>query len=80
MITIEKNKLINLIKSFIAQGADDIINLGNVNPENYTEDIVFQLKQIEIILHDDLKQDCNCDMCKFYNDNSNLVEYLEKNY
>ena len=77
MITVNKEKLIDLIKSFIAQGADDIIHLGNVNPEDYINEIKFQLKQIEIQLHDDLNQECCCDMCKFYNNSDNL-EYLEK--
>ncbi len=75
MITVDKEKLINLIQSFIVQGADDQINFGHVlNLEEYNDNIEFQLKQIEIIIHDDLKQDCNCNMCNYYRDNSNYAD------
>lgn len=72
MITVNKQTLINLIQSFIVQGADDQINFGHIlSPEEYNESIEFQLKQIEIIIHDDLKQDCNCDMCNYYANSQN---------
>lgn len=72
MITVSKQNLINLIQSFIVQGADDQINFGHtLNPEEYTESIEFQLKQIEIIIHDDLNKSCNCDMCNHYADSQN---------
>jgi uncharacterized protein YheU (UPF0270 family) len=72
MITVSKQTLINLIQSFIVQGADDQINFGHIlSPEEYNESIEFQLKQIEIIIHDDLKQDCNCDMCNYYANSQN---------
>ncbi len=75
MITVDKDNLVNLIKSFIRQGADDQINFGQILPiENYDEAIEFQLKQLEIILHDDLKEDCQCNMCEYYRDESNFVE------
>lgn len=75
MITVDKQQLINLIQSFIVQGADDQINFGHtLNLEEYTESIEFQLKQIEIIVHDDLKKDCNCDMCNYYADLKNESE------
>lgn len=72
MITVNKQKLIDLIKSFIVQGADDQINFGHtLNFEEYNESIEFQLKQIEIILHDDLKKHCYCDMCNYREDLQN---------
>jgi hypothetical protein len=75
MIAVDKEKLINLIQSFIVQGADDQINFGNtLNPREYNDNIEFQLKQIEIILHDDLNQDCNCNMCNYYADLQNESE------
>lgn len=75
MITVNKQALINLIQSFIVQGADDQINFGNtLNPEQYNESIELKLKQIEVIIHDDLKQDCNCDMCNHYADIRNESE------
>lgn len=80
MITVNKQKLISLIQAFIVQGADDQINFGHtLNPEEYTESIEFQLKQIEIILHNDLNKSCNCDMCNYYLDvlNENELNSLE---
>jgi uncharacterized protein YheU (UPF0270 family) len=75
MITVSKQTLINLIQSFIVQGADDQINFGHIlSPEEYNESIEFQLKQIEIIIHDDLKKDCNCYMCNYYADLQNECE------
>ena len=75
MITVNKQNLINLIQSFIVQGADDQINFGHIlSPEEYIESIEFQLKQIEVIIHDDLRQDCNCNMCNYYADLQNESE------
>jgi len=79
MITLDKEKLINLIQTFISQGADDQIHLGYADVKEYRQSIEFQLKQIEIILHDDLKKDCNCYMCNYYADlqNENDLNSLE---
>ena len=75
MITVNKQKLIDLIQSFIVQGADDQINFGHtLNHEQYNESIELQLIQIEVIIHDDLRQDCNCDMCNYYADLQNESE------
>lgn len=77
MITVNKETLIGLIQSFIKQGADDQINFGQtLSPKEYNESIELQLKQIEIILHDDLKQDCNCDMCDYYANSNDYANSL----
>ena len=82
MITVNKETLINLIQSFIKQGADDQINFGQtLSPEEYNESIELQLKQIEIIIYDDLKQihiseNCNCDMCNHYDILANAVDKM----
>jgi len=48
-ITCDKKDLINLIQSFITQGADDQVNFGHVlTPEEYEQSIKLQLKQLEI--------------------------------
>jgi len=80
MITVDKQELINLIQSFIRQGADDQINFGHsLNPEEYIESIELQLNQIEIIIHNDLNQDCNCDMCNHYKDYTNHIDSQNEN-
>ena len=79
-ITVNKETLINLIQSFIKQGADDQINFGQtLSPEEYNSEIELQLKIISGQYSKQIELDSaadKCDMCNHYDILANAVDKM----